>query len=191
MAPRSKRSINSAIRGPLSALGRSNSRACRSRFCRTLSSPYSEKLWDMKPTRLRVARSLAFTGRPSRVALPSLAGIRPVSTFMVVVLPQPLEPRKPKISPRPMAKLTLFTAVKSPKRKVSSWASMAISALPVSRAGITNGCWLCWLSPWKWVKASSSLWLAVAAASSSLKPAAISRPRSSIRQCSNCSASSM
>ena len=36
--------------------------------------------------------------------LPSVAGISPVRTFMVVDLPQPLEPRKPKISPRPMAK---------------------------------------------------------------------------------------
>ncbi|MNE12839.1 hypothetical protein D3C80_1056590 [compost metagenome] len=147
MAPRSKRSISSAMRGALSALGRSKSRACRSRFCRTLSSPYSEKLCDMKPTRLRVARSLASTGRPNSMALPSLAGIRPVSTFMVVVLPQPLEPRKPKISPRPMAKLTLFTAVKSPKRRVSSWASMAIVVSPSARGGICSGCASCALSP--------------------------------------------
>ena len=39
-------------------------------------------------------------------ASPSVAGSRPVSIFIVVVLPQPLEPRKPKISPRSMRKLT-------------------------------------------------------------------------------------
>ena len=46
--------------------------------------------------------------------LPSLAGSRPVSIFMVVDLPQPLEPRKPKISPRWMRKETWSTATKSP-----------------------------------------------------------------------------
>jgi hypothetical protein len=45
---------------------------------------------------------------------------------MVVVLPQPLEPRKPKISPRSMRKLTRSTAVKSPKRMVRPSASMAM-----------------------------------------------------------------
>ncbi|MNZ19976.1 hypothetical protein D3C78_370180 [compost metagenome] len=148
MAPRSKRSISSSIRWALSALGRSNRRACRVRFCRVLSSPYSEKLCDMKPTRLRVARSLASTGRPSRLALPSLAGIRPVSTFIVVVLPQPLEPRKPKISPRPMAKLTLFTAVKSPKRRVRSWASMATEVSVAGRGGMMSGGCCALPAPW-------------------------------------------
>ena len=38
--------------------------------------------------------------------VPSLAGSSPVSIFMVVDLPQPLEPRKPKISPRWMRKST-------------------------------------------------------------------------------------
>ena len=51
---------------------------------------------------------------------PRVAGSSPVSIFIVVVLPQPLEPRKPKISPRAMRKLTWSTAVKSPKRQVSS-----------------------------------------------------------------------
>ena len=45
---------------------------------------------------------------------------------MVVVLPQPLEPRKPKISPRSISKLTLSTAVKSLKRRVSPRATIAI-----------------------------------------------------------------
>ena len=34
------------------------------------------------------------------------AATSPVSIFIVVVLPQPFEPRKPKISPRSMVKLT-------------------------------------------------------------------------------------
>ena len=67
--------------------------------------------------RLRAAR---------RTAAPRLrsAGSKPVSIFIVVVLPQPFEPTKPKISPRSMVKLTWSTAVKSPKRQVRSRAAM-------------------------------------------------------------------
>ena len=55
---------------------------------------------------------------------PSVGGSSPVSIFIVVVLPQPLEPRKPKISPRSMRKLTWSTAVKVPNRCVSPCASI-------------------------------------------------------------------
>src|SRR5512135_2925019 len=61
--------------------------------------------------------SLASIGRPNSRASPSLAGSRPVSIFIVVVLPQPFEPTKPKISPRSMVKLTRSTAVKPPQRR--------------------------------------------------------------------------
>ena len=50
--------------------------------------------------------SPASIGMPNRVASPELAGNNPVSIFMVVVLPQPFEPTKPKISPRSIEKLT-------------------------------------------------------------------------------------
>ena len=58
---------------------------------------------------------------------------------MVVVLPQPLEPRKPKISPRSMRKLTWSTAMKSPKRMVRSLGldrDLAVAA--GSRGGIAD-----------------------------------------------------
>ena len=45
-------------------------------------------------------------GLPNSLAQPLVAGSRPVSIFIVVDLPQPFEPRKPKISPRAMLKLT-------------------------------------------------------------------------------------
>ena len=45
---------------------------------------------------------MASIGRPNSSASPSLAGNNPVSIFIVVVLPQPFEPTKPKISPRSM-----------------------------------------------------------------------------------------
>ena len=50
----------------------------------------------------RARRSARRTAAPR----PRVAGSRPVSIFIVVVLPQPFEPRKPKISPRSMVKLT-------------------------------------------------------------------------------------
>ena len=50
--------------------------------------------------------SAPLTGSPNNMALPSVGGKRPVSIFMVVDLPQPFEPRKPKISPFSMRKLT-------------------------------------------------------------------------------------
>src|SRR5690554_7492744 len=58
---------------------------------------------------------------------------------MVVVLPQPLEPKKPKISPRLISKLTLLTAVKSPKRKVRSVALITISCLSGANGVICSG----------------------------------------------------
>ena len=78
-------------------------------------------------------RSHRPTGRTAR-ACPSVGGSRPVSIFIVVVLPQPLEPRKPKISPRSIRKFTWSTAMKSPNRWVKPCASMATSASPARAA---------------------------------------------------------
>ena len=79
----------------------------------------------------------AFT--PQRgCASPSEAGSSPVSIFIVVVLPQPLEPRKPRISPRSMRKLTWSTAVKSPKRRVNPRALIATTPSSDRRGGTTS-----------------------------------------------------
>ena len=77
-------------------------------------------------------------GLPNNLAVPSLAGSRPVSIFITVDLPQPFEPRKPKISPRSMRKLTWSTAVKLPKRRVSPSASIAGTALSLAGRGRTT-----------------------------------------------------
>jgi hypothetical protein len=50
--------------------------------------------------------------------LPEVGARRPVSILMVVDLPAPLGPRKPKNWPGATARLTSWTAVKSPKRRV-------------------------------------------------------------------------
>jgi hypothetical protein len=58
---------------------------------------------------------------------PPLAGRRPQSMRKVVVLPAPLGPSRPKISPRRTEKLVLATATKSPKRRTRSFTSMTTS----------------------------------------------------------------
>ena len=50
----------------------------------------------------------ASTELPKSVAVPSVGGSSPVSIFMVVDLPQPFEPRKPKISPRSIFRFTVI-----------------------------------------------------------------------------------
>ena len=83
-------------------------------------------------------RSLASSGWPNSSASPSLAGNNPVSIFIVVVLPQPFEPTKPKISPRSIVKLTWSTAVKSPNRRVRSRAAMTGSVSTMRRGGMCS-----------------------------------------------------
>ena len=50
--------------------------------------------------------------------LPEVGARRPVSILMVVDLPAPLGPRKPKNWPGATLRLTFSTAVKSPNRRV-------------------------------------------------------------------------
>ena len=78
--------------------------------------------------RRRVSMSAASSFWPNSSASPELGGSRPVSIFIVVLLPQPLEPRKPKISPWRIENDALSTAVNVPNRRVSSCASMATGA---------------------------------------------------------------
>ena len=59
--------------------------------------------------------------RPS----PLVGSNRPLSIRMVVDLPAPLGPRKPKISPRLTSKLMLSTAMKSPKCRERFLTTMA------------------------------------------------------------------
>src|SRR6185312_12120240 len=59
------------------------------------------------------------TSKPPTMARPEVGAISPHSTRMVVDLPAPLGPRKPKISPDWTSRFRSATAVKSPKRLVS------------------------------------------------------------------------
>ncbi|CAM5307731.1 hypothetical protein SVIOM342S_03211 [Streptomyces violaceorubidus] len=51
------------------------------------------------PTRGSTARDARGMGRPRTRTLPEVGSIRPISMRMVVVLPEPFGPRKPKTLP--------------------------------------------------------------------------------------------
>src|SRR5215470_8924352 len=75
--------------------------------------------------RSRTASESVRTSIPSTRALPPLSGNKPVSILMTVVFPLPFGPRKLKISPFSMRKLTSLTAVKLPKRRTRRSAEIA------------------------------------------------------------------
>jgi|GEM_PF-5855555 hypothetical protein len=141
---------------------------------------------------LRTSMLPASTDWPNSVALPSVGGSRPVSIFIVVDLPQPLEPKKPKISPRSIVKETWSTATKSPKRRVRPSASMAISDLPPGRGGMVRSTW-----PERFSSGSNATkhlsrsFVPVRSMSSAGVPVASTRPASMATIQSHCWASSI
>src|SRR6478736_7492739 len=68
-----------------------------------------------------------YTSKPAIVALPEVGRLSPHNMRIAVVLPAPLAPRKPKISPLYTSKEIWSTAQKSPKRLVSCSVWMIIS----------------------------------------------------------------
>src|SRR5215471_8872508 len=68
-----------------------------------------------------------YTSEPATVASPDVGCDRPHKMRIAVVLPAPLAPRKPKISPRSTSKVSPSTAVKPPNRLVSFRQVMALS----------------------------------------------------------------
>src|SRR4051812_4818173 len=59
--------------------------------------------------------------RPQTWAQPASGLRRQAKIFIVVVLPAPLGPMKPKISPGPISMVRLSRAVREPKRLVRPW----------------------------------------------------------------------
>jgi hypothetical protein len=73
--------------------------------------------------------------------LPEVGASRPVSILMVVDLPAPFGPRKPKNWPGATLRLTFSTAIKSPKRRVSPEVEIAatIASLSILQRRIDGG----------------------------------------------------
>src|SRR5487761_2547203 len=96
--------------------------------------------WRTSPIRSRHWR-LALRGvAPRTVADPSSGRWNPSRISMVVVLPAPFSPRRPKISPRSTVKLMSSTATSRPKRRVRFCTSMTA---------------LTWGAHWSWWTARS------------------------------------
>src|SRR5882757_9009963 len=66
----------------------------------------------------------AMASRPRIWMLPEVGASRPVSILMVVDLPAPLGPRKPKNCPGATHRSIPLTATSSPKRRVRPWIEM-------------------------------------------------------------------
>src|SRR5438045_7464371 len=67
----------------------------------------------------RTAADSCSISKPLTKARPLLGRNKVQSILMVVLLPAPLGPRNPKVSPRPTSKLIPFTAAISPKERES------------------------------------------------------------------------
>src|ERR1039457_6298515 len=63
--------------------------------------------------------------KPATLAVPEVGSSNVVSILIVVLLPAPLGPSRPKISPEGTSKLIASTATKSPNRRVRLNVSMA------------------------------------------------------------------
>ena len=113
------------------------------------------------------------TSKPATHALPPVGRLSPVSMRMAVVLPAPLAPRKPKISPRWTWKEMWSTAVKLPNRLVNPSTSITLFSwfstrscckpggqrMPAKRVRIRSGVSMPFISP-SLMKAMRSHWRA-------------------------------
>ena len=84
--------------------------------------------------RLLISSVCRTTSKPTSSARPALGRSKPQSIRITVDLPEPLGPRKPKISPASISKLTLSTAVSEPNFLLSP--SALITMLMIEPLGI-------------------------------------------------------
>src|SRR2546425_8935983 len=89
-------------------------RPCSSRFSRAVSWSSSEGSWKTSPIRDRTAAGSCETSIPATCASPEVGRSSVQRMLIVVVLPAPLGPRKPKTSPCSTARSIPRTASMSP-----------------------------------------------------------------------------
>src|SRR5215212_9178208 len=75
---------------------------------------------------------------PPTETAPEVGSDRPARTRMVVVLPAPFGPRKPKISPLATERLRSFTAVKSPYFLVRLWILIMLVCFAILSRAASN-----------------------------------------------------
>ena len=88
----------------------------------------------IRPSRARTSGRVRLTSFPSKCTEPRSWRVKPPRTSNNVVLPAPFGPIRPRISPERTSRSTASTAVRPPKRLVSSLATRTVSP---ARCGCT------------------------------------------------------
>ena len=83
-------------------------------FCHPVKSVYTLEVSETMPMDCRAATVSCTISWPKIFAIPEVGDEIPVSMRIVVVLPAPLGPKNPKVSPAATEKLISLTAVASP-----------------------------------------------------------------------------
>ena len=103
--------MTSGMRSWRSERGSPLSFARNFRYSLTRMSVYNGLFSGMYPTRSRTSSECSMTSSPATWTRPDDAGMNPVRIRIVVLLPAPLGPRKPTISPRCTSNETPLSAV--------------------------------------------------------------------------------
>ena len=94
-----------------------------------MSEPSTETACGTYPMARRTPTASVVMEKPATRASPDVGGNSVVSILIVVVLPAPLEPSKPKTSPALTERVRASTAVNVPKRRVRALISRMISLI--------------------------------------------------------------
>ena len=100
-------------------------------FSSAVISPQSRMFWNVlaMPRRVIWCRLILPSGAPSKITVPDVGRYTPVIALKHVVLPAPLGPIRPRISPRLMSNVTASSAVRPPNLTVRSLVSSSGLAL--------------------------------------------------------------
>ena len=112
MSLKSRKSNHHAVRSSISGILRIAPTKCRYSVAERKLGGVSCS--GMIPTRSRTPMGSFWTSRPSTVADPAVGRICPVIILIMVDLPEPLGPNRPKSAPFSTEKVTWLTAVRSP-----------------------------------------------------------------------------
>ena len=96
--------------------------------------------WKLRamPSRAIASGVRPETRTPENRTSPAESGSIPLIRLNKVLLPAPLGPIRPRISPRPMSKSTLSTATKPPKCRVAPRTDSSVGSAFGARAGTGN-----------------------------------------------------
>src|SRR5688572_5146581 len=115
---RDRNCSSSSVRPRVSSRPRPYMRPAKWRYSSPVSRSYNGSSSGSTPMRRLMPSRSVSSGRPSIITSPAVGRSRPVSILIVVLLPAPLGPRKPKKRPRATLKVSPSTAVFSRKTLV-------------------------------------------------------------------------